>query len=253
MIINEIVSYFSTVALLILTLFLYVFLISCVYPGVLRLPNQTTALPKDRGLKKHVFPGGRAIVYQPCANVRQYIPQYILSFNNNNKYIQCKVSECVSSIEYDVTAFDARRRKIACIKVSEIGINSSKITSAAVLPDKTSYVNLVVRRVNDHALPIPPLDRSALIRVAVFSGLVVISTLLEMFLAKAYLIHLADNFFSYTDVVGSRGALFTWFIALLFGCLYAVLTLHSYYPGKIKITRGDKTTKWPIRIDYILY
>ena len=251
---NEIISYAATVLLLLITLFIYVFLVACIYPLILRSSKHMDKDPKDRGIKKYTYPNGRAIVYETHASLRPYITQYILSDIDGIKYIQCKLSDTVTSLTYDVIAYNAVGRIISCVEISELPLQTTGATKMAPLPRQTAYVNLVVRDVNGQILAQPPLNRAALIRIAVFSALTVITTIIESFLFKSYLLHFSDWWFSYTDVVGSRETLFTWMTAILIGILCAAITLRTYYPGKIKIKKQKNAAgNLQFSIRYVLH
>lgn len=146
-IVDLIVGVLAQVCLGLSIVALYVFLVAYLLPGKMLKPGYDLSVMKDRGIQKYVFAGGRAIVYEASVQSGRYIKQYILSDNQREKYIRCKIDKQILSIVYDVIAMDANDRVIDIVQVSE-PILQSGITSGALLPPKTSYVSVVVKAVN---------------------------------------------------------------------------------------------------------
>jgi hypothetical protein len=126
---------------------LYVFLVAYVLPRCCLKPRYNLHEIRERGIKKYLFKNGRAIVYEPSVYNAKYIKQYILSRNDDEKYIKCKTDERIYSIQYDVIAYDAGDKVIGIVEVSESILNPG-YTSGALLPPKTAYVSVIVKQVN---------------------------------------------------------------------------------------------------------
>ena len=146
-IVNIVMEVVAQVGLLISLAALYVFLVACVFPRIFLRPGYDTSVIHDRGLKKYVFPNGRAIVYEPSRFAAKYIKQYILSSNHGEKYIKCKLDKRINSIRFDVIAMDSADRVIEIIQVDD-PVMLDGMTRGALLPSNTSYVSVIVKEVN---------------------------------------------------------------------------------------------------------
>ena len=143
----DILAIYKEILLCVMILFMYVFLVSYVYPKCFLRARYEKADIKDRGVKKYVFKNGRAILYEPSLSCRKYIKQYILSVNEGKKYLKCRIDERISSIKYEAAVFDSRERFGKIIEVCE-PIRSVGETSAVPMPPQTSFVSLNVREIN---------------------------------------------------------------------------------------------------------
>jgi hypothetical protein len=145
---DTIITYIFAGICFLISLFVYVFLISSLFPKLFIVPTYNCKKIRDRGLKKYLFDGGRAILYEPAPNVKKGVEQYILSDNGGEKYIKCKVCEGVKSIKYRILTFDAYDKPLGAFDVSE-PINESGITNAVNLPLYTAYVSIELLKVNE--------------------------------------------------------------------------------------------------------
>ncbi len=109
------------------------------------LKRHTTRPPGDRGVRRLVFPGGRAIVYEPAPKYRRYLRQYALVKKDGYTYIRCRVHEKIAHIRYDVVTFDAKGRFLDVLHVSE-RITETGSTAAVRLPRKTAYACVTLRQ-----------------------------------------------------------------------------------------------------------
>ncbi len=157
---------------------LYVALVSKILPLLLLKAKYKVQNMGDRGLKKYVFEGGRAITFKPCGQTGKYIEQYILSVNDGDKYIKCKFDKRILSIKYDVIAFDSNDKEIDTIQISVPKV-SSGTAAAAILPENTAYVCIVVKEVNWFVIPGGPKMHFPLWRVITFAGVTTVLTVVE--------------------------------------------------------------------------
>ena len=146
---DTIMFYVSGGIILLLATVLYVWLISNVLPKALLKQKFRSNFSTDRGLSKYTYPGGRAIVYEPHPVYRKYIKLYMLHTSGGYKYIRCKVSEGTSALTYDVYMFDNRDNVIDTIRISEKIPSSSELGKSILLHENTSYVKIIIRRVNN--------------------------------------------------------------------------------------------------------
>ena len=211
-------SIVAQILILICVSVLYVFLVSFVFPSLFLKPKYNHSLEGDRGLKKYVFEGGRSIVYEPSVAVKRYMKQYILTALSREKYIQCKFDNRVYSSKYEVYAFDCDDRLIDALLIEEPDLDEKRgVSKPVLLPENTAYVRVSVKSVNEtkvlreSMLNILPFQR------VLFTFFTVLGTVVESFIAKAILIELAENLFSYSDVANDCGNLFTLILAVVAG------------------------------------
>jgi hypothetical protein len=141
----------------------YLYLVSSVYPmftlrlewraptkerfSLRRLWSNRNASPPpgDRGERKLVFPGGRAMIYLPAPKYRRYIQRYALVKRDGCTYIRCRIHEKIAHIRYDVVTFDVKGRFLDVLHVSE-RITETGCTAAVRLPRNTAYACVTLRK-----------------------------------------------------------------------------------------------------------
>ena len=145
MIIN-ILEYVYSAVLFIIGMYAYVFVLGTVLPKFLLVLEYKGELD-GRGLRKYTFPNGRAITYETHPSIRRFIPAYLLICKDGFKYVKIKTVSAVYFVNYDVVAFDNQGKVLDIINVKE-HISSLSNARSVILPAATSYVNLVLYRVN---------------------------------------------------------------------------------------------------------
>ena len=200
--------------------FIYVFFISVILPAVFLKPRYNESAEGDRGLKKYVFEGGRAIVYEPSVDVKRYIKQYILTAIGQEKYIQCKFDTHVFSSRYDVFAFDCDDRMIDAIHVEEPDLDEKRgVSHPALLPMETAYVKVSVASVNEVKIEREPLMSISSLGSAQFTVFTVLATIAEAFIVKSVLLDVSETALSYVSAMKDYGNLFTLISAVFAGLL----------------------------------
>lgn len=225
-----IVSYLATSLILIAGLYLFVFWMSYILPRALLCRERIS--PTDRGLKKYSFAEGRAIVYQPTTDVSPYISQYILSSVQGEKYIQCKIDETITALKYEVQAFDHRHKLMHTVEIEESEIQKTGYTQLARLNAETSYVNVVLRSVNQTPVRNDHISLQGWIYIGVFTIAAVVSTLVMSKIVEAQILNYLQLIFPngfYTPGTAISGK-----ICFLAGLLYAIFTLLAYYRNQLK-------------------
>ena len=214
---------------------MYVFFISSVLPDLLLKPRYDYSKDGDRGIHRYTFEGGRAIVYEPSAPYRKYLKQYILSVNGKENYIKCKFASQVTSVRYEVIAFDSNDRLIDAVRIEEhIFEDKENISNAAMLPMQTAYVKVMLRSVNGVILDnekyfyVPALRKWGF-TVAVTLGLVAV-----MVLVRAVIVMLGDLLFNYSAIATGYGDLFAVLCALLTGYILSVVLERFHRPSELK-------------------
>ena len=145
--IDTVVQIVAHACILLCSAILYVFLITRILPHLMLRPQYDLSVLHERGIRKYVFRKGRAIVYEPSVQASRFINQYILSCNDGEKYIKCKLDPRVEAIKLDVVAMDANDKVISVVQIAE-PILDQGYTRGAILPHNTSYVSVIVKEVN---------------------------------------------------------------------------------------------------------
>ncbi len=109
-------------------------------------PTGDTAMA-DRGLRKLVFPDGRAILYEPALRMRRYIRCYALIKQDGCTFIKCRIHPRIACIRYDVATFDRKGRLLDVLNVSE-RVTEYGYTQTVRLPRATAYACVTLRRVD---------------------------------------------------------------------------------------------------------
>jgi len=205
-IIETILSVSALASAFILTSAIYVFFVSRFLPKMLLSPKYSHKMPSDRGLKKYLFPKGRAVVYKPSCGVSEYVDQYILQSKSGEKSIVCKVNDKVEKIKYDVSAFDVGGKLIDIIQVEE-KLKFTNITAETELPLDTAYVGIVVKEINGEILKDAPKLSFSAIKLGIFFVICIILSVIESLFARgliAKVIYLIDDS---ADIVGGGASL----------------------------------------------
>lgn len=208
---------------------LYVLLVAQILPRLLLTPRFDASLAGDRGIRRFVFEGGRAIVYEPSAMYRKYVSQYILSAVGERKYIRCRFARAVRSARYDVVVFDAFDRAIGTVRIEEpLSDGNGNLSRAALLPDGTAYAKLIVRAVNDTLVASETAFVLSARRKALFISCVTLGLVAEAMLLRWVLVSFADRLFSYSEISLGYGGVFAAVSALAIGLGLSFLLCHFY-------------------------
>lgn len=143
-----IISDIAKIVMFVASMVLYVYLFSSIVPRFIMKLSCKKENTRDRGIKKFKYSNGRAVLYEPEFAVRDYVTNYVLYTEDGYKYIKCKVAPHVNALKYDVYAFDNRDELIDIVTVLEV-VAKNEFTDSVLLPPETSYVRLVLRRVDN--------------------------------------------------------------------------------------------------------
>ncbi len=208
---------------------LYVFLVAEFLPRWLLKPRVNSVPDGDRGIGKFVFDSGRAILYEPSLPYRKYVKQYILSAVGKDRYIQCKFKDLVRCAEYDVVAFDSGDNAIGTVCVQEhIFEANGNISRAALLPEETAYVKIVVRSINGIFIESEKVFILSASRKFFFTLCVTAGMILEMTYLQRVLLYLAELIFDYSRFATGYENLFAIVSAFCVGLILSALLCKLY-------------------------
>lgn len=233
------VYYISLILTAIFGILLYIFLISSIFPKVFLRPCKANAEPKSRGIKKFIFDGGKAIVYEPQLNVRKYFKQYILSENGGDKFVKCKLDERVKSTRYTVIAMDSGDKILDVIDVEETIFNIG-YSRAVILPRKTSYINLIVKEINGAVVA----DRDKIFfsgwNVLLFTLCSAVMSAVLSLITKDVAVRITSKLINTVPSPEEPGNLLPLAIGVAIGVLYSVIicAYHISKESKIKFERS---------------
>lgn len=220
-----IMTYTLQAVFFVVSLILYVLLTACILPKVLLTPTFSVANIKDRGIRKYLYEEGRAIVYQPATPMRPYIPQYILSQNNQERFLQCKLNPQIGSVKYRVLTFDRNNRPLQALEVED-PVATVGLCAAVPLPMDTAFVSIRLTEVNGTAFRDDSVGFSK-IKLPIYLVSTIALTIAIAFPLQKVLLYCADLLFGYSQIAEySSGAIFS--PALVLGTVYALLVVLSH-------------------------
>lgn len=206
---------------------LFIFLIARLMPRYWLTPTSDPLHIKDRGIQKFLFPQGRAIVYQPSVDIRPYIPQYILSDNDGQRFLKCNLDTRIKAIRYRILPFDADDRPLPILEIED-PVYSPGISHAVPLPMNTAYVSICLQEVNGARFSANGNVGLSLKKVAAYGLTTLILTVLESYALKQSLVFFANLIFGYWGVATlDFGRILL--PALLLGILCAALVFFCQY------------------------
>ncbi len=226
----------SLVIIMLCSAVLYVFLVAYVLPRFCMKPSYDLPVICERGIKKYLFGNGRAIVFEPSTLSKRYIKQYILSRNDEEKYIKCKIDERVYSIKYDVIAYNSADKVIAIVQQSELIVDPG-VTKSALLPPDTSYVSVIVKEVNGKKVTSETALQLPMSHVIKYAALAVVCSLAQGSLFYVLInkcVDLVLPHFRGMELLGYLGALP---IFAILGVIISVVCVLCYRSREVRIRK----------------
>lgn len=235
---NTIIMYIENAIVLLIALTLYLNLVPSVFPRLTLKPawkavRHGRVQLEERGVRKLVFPEGRANIYEPAPKIRRFIHRYALIKQDGCVYIKCRLHDRVAFIHYDVAAFDRAGHLLDVLSVNERILEQGH-TRMVRLPRKTSYVSLTLRKVDKMYL-----DRSVTLKLAP-SGVwqcVILTALATMGLAFVANRTINAMLAPWPFVVGISGLGVTLVFAAIFGVLVALWMAYRYRKRVVKVNK----------------
>lgn len=180
----------------------------------------------DRGIKKYKLNNdGYGIVYEPDVKIRKYIQQYVLINHDGEKQLQCKVSEKISYLDFDVVLFDRSNEVSQVIHVQDM-VGKLGYTRSVSLPLETSYISILLNQVDDLVL-----KKESSVKISPFNLICfwVVGLILSVgvsFCIKWGFSYTFGGVFRESFVASSRGFAITLIIALITGAIgLSILTV----------------------------
>ena len=132
-----------------LGILLFAFSVIFILPKMFLQNRYTIREPKDRGIKKYKFSeSDYAVVYEPSLFARRYVKQYVLAKRSGEKTIKCMLDPSVIYIDFDIVLFDSEGKAFLVINSNDV-IGDGGYTDEMKLPPETSYVTILVNKVNE--------------------------------------------------------------------------------------------------------
>lgn len=211
---------------------IYVFLIAEIIPKYFLKMSIDAGYTLGRGLKKFVYPDGRAVVYEPHPSIRKYVKKYVLFTLKGYKYVQLSVDEKVKNYVARVVMFDNQDKILDVCEILETSV-AMRTPSPVKLHGKTSYISLSLIEVN--RTPLAPLH-FATIRMRDMS-LYFIAVVVATFLQFVHLVATLDSVYglSYYDISIRGGYAFFIIPALIIGIACLAITVTNRTNNGVKV------------------
>ena len=214
------------IVLLLLSVVVFVILIMIILPKLLLKINYFVEMPDDRGLKRYIYKGKHCIVYESGEDNKRIIKQYILLEDKDCKILRCKTAKPIKFINYDVVVYDKADQIIKIINVKENLVNC-EYTRRVELPQKTSFVKLVIKEVDNEVINDEPLVAVPNSKIALYAIISAIVTAFEVFIVKICCAYAFGGVFRESFIRSSNGTIVT----LLLGAVMGVFALIAVIKG----------------------
>lgn len=182
----------------------------------------------DRGIRKYKSDDGAiGVLYEPEVGTRKYIKQYALSFDGEEKLLKCMLDDDIEYIEYDVASFNNNGKIINVLSVKDV-VEKAGFTRSVILPRETSYVSLVISKVDDIELDVPVKLLISKSKMFAYSLITVILSVLTAFAIKVGIALSLGGVFRESFMMSVGGHMLTFGIALLLsisGAIFVAIAL----------------------------
>ena len=192
---------------------------------------------KDRGIKKYkTAKDERGIVYEPDLETRKYIYQYVLTDDGKEKRLKCKIADSISYLEYDIALFDRNHKVFKVLNVCEL-IEEAGFTKSVELPQETSYITIILNRVDNEMMERPIRAKISVSKAIMFALLSLALSLVTAFSFKQGIAYSIGGVFRESFMNDADGRTVTviatvilWFVAVL--TVSIVLTVKNFCINK---------------------
>lgn len=209
--------------ILLAVIVLYTVLVSRLIPGLTLRPRYVGRMG-DRGIRRYRTEEGHAVVYAPGSRCAPGITQYILLHRSEDglKTITCKTNGRIDTIGYDIAVFDGFGRMIDVLEVTDT-LSGGRYTKAVVLPQATSYVSVILRRVDGKQVCADRVFNSDRVgRIVCAASTVLLTILLAVAMRKLLsgAIGLLSDVYRYKELTSPH---ISWPITILIAGLFGLL------------------------------
>ena len=229
---EEVVKSIFSVTVYLVIILIYVFLIAKIIPKYCLKISGDSNYTLGRGLKKFVYPDGRAVVYEPHPSIRKYIEKYALFTLDGYKYVQFSMSQAVKNYTLKITMFDNQNRVIDTLEVSEYTV-ASRTPCPVKLHADTSYVAISLLDIN--RLPVAKSNGE---QIQISGGLFyILYAFLATFLEILYTFTTFNSLFEIdnSDVFTASIFMFIVASALIIGVVCFMITVLSRMEKGVKV------------------
>lgn len=206
----------------------------------LKVNYEYDSLP-DRGIKIFGEVNGKSIVYEPDVRIRGFVKQYIVSERNSKKVLVCKIDEGIRYIEYDVVLFDAKGNSFKVLSVSEL-IKEKGYTRSCEIPEKTAYLTLVLKSVNNSAFDYTATKKTAMRGIALFLVFASVTEVASVIGIKACIAKISGGIFYESFILSELSWILTGVVCAAVIIINVICTLCIVHTGKRK--KGEDLNVW---------
>lgn len=176
----------------------------------------------DRGIRKYKGSGDSiGILYEPEVGTRKYIKQYAISFDGDEKLLKCMLADDIDYIEYDIASFNRNGKIINVLNVKDV-VEKAGFTRSVILPRETSYVALVISRVDNIELDVPVKLLISKGKMLAYSLITVILSVITAFAIKIGIALSLGGVFRESFMMSIDGHIWTLGFALLLSVIGAI-------------------------------
>ena len=200
--------------------FIYIIAVAWILPRIFLQNKYKIKTVRDRGIKKYkTAQDEHGIVYEPDLQTRKHVSQYVLTDDGKQKHLKCKISDSISYIEYDVALFDRHHKVFKVLNVCEL-VEDTGFTKSVELPEETSYVTIILNRVNNKRMGRPVRARVSVSKAIIFMLISLALSFITAFVLKQGLANsiggvFRESFMNYAagHVVTAIATVVLWLIA----------------------------------------
>ena len=217
---------YAYIMMLPISLAVYAVVMSSLFPKYLLKISYDVTPIMGRGLKKFVYPEGRAVLYEAQPSIRKYVDRYALFTLEGYKYLQLSIGAGVRSYSASIVMLNNKHKVIDVLLLTE-STGGAKKSRPVRLHGDTSYVAVTLTSVNGIEEPSPVFAMTKL------------GEMIKYFLASAALSLLVMLQISFTvnecfDEFGVEAASVSSAILILPALLIAILTLAVHLVARAK-------------------
>ena len=214
------------IIVLIASVILFVTLMTLVLPKHILKVIYKVSETNDRGVRRCLFKGKNCIVYDSGKENKPIIKQYLLLQEDGYKTLKCKVTPNVEYLDYDIVLFNRYNEVFKVINVKEEIIGMS-MTRSTMLPDETSYIRIIVRKVNRTNMKRKPAVKLSKKSVFVYSLVSILFTAVEAFVVRACYSYCFGDVYRESFIASTQGLLTIGALAAAMGILGGICIVMS--------------------------